>query len=125
VGLSAFGLIVAEEWLAIPRMHRQVIVDEWIVMPDHLHGILIFQPSIPEGIPPTPLGVIVGQFKKRVTKRIRTQRRPEFAWQERYYDQILRDVEALDRYRAYIRENPTRWSAETEAARMAIEKPKP
>ncbi len=116
VVLSPFGVIVAEEWLAIPRMHGHVVLDEWIVMPDHLHGILIFEAPIPKDSPPTPsLGVVVGQFKKRVTKRIRMQRRPEFSWQERYYDQILRDEEALDRYRAYVRENPARWS----------EKPKP
>jgi hypothetical protein len=37
-------------------------------------------------------------------------RRPKFAWQERFFDQIIRDDDALERYRAYIRENPSRWN---------------
>jgi REP element-mobilizing transposase RayT len=110
VALSPFGALVAEEWLAIPRMHGHVVLDEWIVMPDHLHGILIFQANGPNADrAPEPLGTVVGQFKQRATKRIRARRRPEFAWQERYFDQILRDDENLQRYRAYIRENPSRW----------------
>ncbi|HXU32512.1 MAG TPA: transposase [Thermoanaerobaculia bacterium] len=111
VALSPFGVIVAEEWLAIPRMNARVILDEWIVMPDHVHGILVLdnQERPDAGRPAESLGTVVGQFKQRATKRIRARRRPKFAWQERYYDQILRDDENLNRYRAYIRENPTRW----------------
>lgn len=110
VALSPLGVIVAEEWLAIPGTHPQVMLDEWIIMPDHLHGILIFQgekrPFPQDCLTAGSLGVVVGQFKKRVTKRIRLRRQLEFSWQERYYDQILRDDHDLERYRAYIRENP-------------------
>jgi REP element-mobilizing transposase RayT len=113
VALSPLGAIVAEEWLAIPRTHPQVVLDEWIVMPDHLHGILIFPPGdrpiSREGLPAGSLGAVVGQFKQRATKRIRARRRPDFAWQERYFDQILRNEETLERYRLYIRQNPGRW----------------
>lgn len=113
VALSPFGVIVAEEWLAIPHTHPQVALDEWIVMPDHVHGILIFQgedrPVPQDGLPAGSLGAVVGQFKKRATKRIRLRRRPEFSWQDRFFDQILRNNEDLELYRAYIRENPGRW----------------
>ena len=113
VALSPFGVIVAEEWLAIPQTHPQVVLDEWIVMPDHIHGILIFQNdprTVPaNGLTAGSLGAVVGQFKKRVTKRIRARQRTRFTWQERYFDQILRDDEDLQRYRGYIRENPSRW----------------
>lgn len=115
VELSPFGVVVAEEWSAIPRTHPHVVLDEWIVMPDHVHGILIFQgadrPSPQNGLPAGSLGAVVGQFKQRATKRIRARRRSEFSWQERYFDQILRDDEDLERYRVYIRENPRRWQA--------------
>lgn len=113
VALSPFGVIVAEEWLAIPRTYPQVVLDEWIVMPDHVHGILVFRseahPSPVHGPSAGSLGAVGGQFKKRATKRIRARRRPDFSWQERYFDQILRDDEDLERYRVYIRGNPGRW----------------
>lgn len=116
VALSQLGVIVAEEWLAIPQAHPQVVLDEWIVMPDHVHGILIFQgergedrPLLQDVLPAGSLGAVVGQFKQRATKRIRARRQREFSWQERYFDQILRDDEDLERYRVYIRENPRLW----------------
>lgn len=110
---SPFGKIVEEEWRRIPEVHPHILLDEWIVMPDHVHGILFFEPERVEGnaegiLAAGSLGVVVGQFKKRSTKRIRA-RRYAFTWQERFFDQILRDDEAVERYRVYIRENPSRW----------------
>ncbi|HEX5720222.1 MAG TPA: transposase [Thermoanaerobaculia bacterium] len=118
VALSPIGVIVAEEWLAIPRTHPQVILDEWIIMPDHLHGILTFQGDerpAPEGrLSAGSLGAVVGQFKQRTTKRIRARRQPDFSWQDRYFDQILKNEGELAHYRVYIRGNPSRWRS-TEA----------
>jgi REP element-mobilizing transposase RayT len=106
---SALGDIVEEEWRRIPGVHPHVVLDEWIVMPDHLHGILFFEPMKVMGTAAAgSLGAVVGQFKKRSTKRIRAQRHA-FTWQTRFFDQILKDDEAIQHYRAYIRENPIRW----------------
>jgi REP element-mobilizing transposase RayT len=120
VALSSLGVIAAEEWLAIPGSHPKVALDEWIVMPDHMHGILIFQDQdcrLSKGnLLAGSLGAVVGQFKKRVTRRIRARRQPGFSWQERYFDQILRDDDELQRYRVYIRENPRRWGLSTSSA---------
>lgn len=116
VSLSPYGQIVEEEWLRIPEIYPHVALDEWIIMPDHLHGILMFEKE--EGNPWSPglltagsLGAVAGQFKKRSTKRIRARRYSAFAWQQRFFDQILMDDDALERYRTYIRENPIRWQS--------------
>jgi REP element-mobilizing transposase RayT len=111
---SRFGEMAAEEWLRIPETHPHAMLDEWIVMPDHVHGILIFQDGVPGpapqgGAPAGSLGAVIGQFKQRSKKRIRSRDCPHFAWQERFYDQILNDEDELERYRAYIRDNPRRW----------------
>jgi REP element-mobilizing transposase RayT len=76
-------------------------------MPDHLHGILRFEGQ--PGDSPS-LATVVGQFKQRSTKRIRARRLPDFTWQERFYDQVLFDDEALQRYRVYVQDNPRHWS---------------
>jgi putative transposase len=114
VARSRFGEIVAEEWQRIPAVHPHVTLDEWIVMPDHVHGILVFQrekqgPIVPGLLTPGSLGAVIGQFKQRSSKRIRARRCPDFAWQERFFDQILRDGDALEHYRTYIHGNPSRW----------------
>jgi REP element-mobilizing transposase RayT len=117
VSLSPVGAVVAEEWLKIPRRQPRVILDEWIVMPDHMHGILIFQGSAPTDpirnsklLRPQSLGAAIGGFKSEATKRIWWNlKRTDFAWQERFHDVILKTQEDLERMRAYIRGNPACW----------------
>ena len=118
VSLSPVGEAVAQEWLAIPRPHPRVVLDAWGVMPDHIHGILIFQGGTPKDgngdsryLRSQSLGAVLGQFKSEATKRIRRNlRRADFAWQPRFHDTILRTLADLERVRAYIRDNPKRWS---------------
>jgi REP-associated tyrosine transposase len=117
VSLSPVGAVVAEEWLKIPRRQPRVILDEWIVMPDHMHGILIFQGSAPKDpirnsklLRPQSLGAAIGGFKSEATKRIWWNlKRTDFDWQERFHDVILKTQEDLERMRTYIRGNPARW----------------
>ncbi len=118
VDLSLVGKVVAEEWKKIPESFDRVTLDEWIIMPDHLHSILFFQGS-PEAGPrasvhlaPQSLGAVVSQFKSRASKRIWWNLgHRDFAWQERFHDAIVRDSSALDNLRAYIRDNPRRWTS--------------
>src|SRR3954468_17632193 len=106
VVLSAIGEVVAQEWLRIPRLRPSVTLDTWLIMPDHLHGILLFAaPPLPgdeagkERPNACSLGAVVGQFKKNCTTRIWARQGRDFAWQPRFYDQILRDSEALQAMR--------------------------
>jgi putative transposase len=82
-----------------------------------MHGILIFHERTQDQRPDTScpraqsLGTVIGQFKSDVTKRIWWNLKwPEFAWQPRFHDVILRKPADLERLRAYIRDNPARWS---------------
>ncbi len=100
------------------RISGHVTLDEWIILPDHMHGILVFEDAPPQepgpmgasGLPSQSLGAILNQFKSKSTKRIRLDlQQPGFAWQTRFYDTILREPTDLERVRAYIRANPSRW----------------
>jgi REP-associated tyrosine transposase len=102
---SPYGEIVAREWLRIPGRHPQVKLDAWIIMPDHLHGILHLESAS------VSLGTAVGQFKTKSTKAIRGFGYRGFGWQERFHDHIIENLKELDRIRTYIRENPMRWEA--------------
>ena len=79
-------------------------------MPDHLHGI-VFLESVPPDSEETSLATVIGQFKSQSTKSIRAMGHLAFNWQERFHDRILGSLEALERARAYIRQNPHRWEA--------------
>jgi putative transposase len=122
--LTRAGEIVKEEILRTPAVRPNVKVDTWIVMPDHVHSIIIIsdinitppEPVVsgavnPQKWKPGVLGSIVNQIKGVCTRRIRAEIDPQFAWQARFYDHIIRDQKSLDRIRAYIMENPRRWSS--------------
>ncbi|MBI3742464.1 MAG: transposase [Chloroflexi bacterium] len=134
--LSPIGKIVADEWQKTPIIRANVTLDEWVVMPNHLHGIIVINGamvetsrrgvSTPRDVPtprgvatknksqlkPNLLGSMIGQFKSVCTKRIWAQGFSNFGWQERYHDHIIRNERALENIRNYIRANPAKWETD-------------
>ena len=131
VVLSAEGRIVREEWLRTEIIRKEITLDEFVIMPNHFHGIVIIEKSSSEsasvgahGHAPQPrdhaplrrsprsLGSLVARFKGSATRQVRTKRAdPIFkVWQRNYYEHIVRDDIELNRLRRYINENPLRWS---------------
>ncbi|MBX2991427.1 MAG: transposase [Bacteroidetes bacterium] len=136
--LSAIGEIVAEEWLETPKIRKNVALDEWKIMPNHLHGIIIITDTVetpkkdvetfrrnvsrettqrvvstnPEGLQANSLGSIIGQIKSVCTKRIWKAGFTDFDWQERFYDHIIRNDKDLHRIRTYIAQNALVWEIE-------------
>ncbi len=118
----AYKGIAETTWRLIPeqRHAKHVRLDEWIVMPNHLHGILVlspvgedeFQPAPERGAAPGSLPSVVGTFKSMATRRINNLRRTpgQKAWQRGYYDRIVRNERELNAIRRYIRANPARWA---------------
>ena len=125
VCLSDIGSIVYEYWNEIPIHFAHVTIDRFVVMPNHVHGIVRINDraivetceshvsttaTIPRPMPGS-LGSIIGQFKSFVTKRVRIID-PEFAWQTRFHDNIIRNHRAMVRIRRYITRNPMEWNQE-------------
>lgn len=122
--LSAIGQIVAEEWQKTEQIRSNVQIDAWVVMPNHLHGIVIIRNHDVETfrrnvsttdksrLKSNSLGSIIGQFKSVCTKRIWAAGFTDFKWQTRFYDQIVRDRESVSRIREYIINNPIRWESD-------------
>ncbi|MDH3503539.1 MAG: transposase [Nitrospirota bacterium] len=119
VSLSPTGLIVEEEWRRTATVRKQVELDEFVVMPNHLHGILVINVgagktsrrdvSTKSRLTAHSLGAIIGQFKSVCTKRIRGAGFPQFAWQARFYEHIIRDESSLGNICQYIVDNPAKW----------------
>ena len=92
--------------------------DQFVVMPNHLHGIVWLE-SDPAGtrfIAPLSLGGLVRAFKARCARAIsQAWRRPgATVWQRNYHERIVRDEAELDRIRQYILENPFNWVSDPE-----------
>ena len=120
--LNECGKIADQCWREIPEHFPDASLDEYIIMPNHIHGILIIkmpaagaQNFVPlrqtnefQHIIPRSLGSIIRGFKIGVTKW-RRQNNYDFEWQKNYYDHIIRDKKSLDKIREYIRNNPPQW----------------
>ncbi len=117
------GQVVVDSWLWLPGQYPHVDLDEWVVMPNHLHGIMIL--TGPDGrggsrTAPTknhkPIGRLIGAFKTVSTKCLNTMRSTPGlpVWQRNYYEHIIRNEESLHRIRQYIVGNPARWEEDPE-----------
>ena len=125
--VNAYGEIVQTCWDAIPNHFPHTELDAFVIMPNHIHGIIFITDDVgathasPLQAPPlrqTPrgpasgsLGAIIGSFKSAATKRINALRDAPGAplWQHNYYEHIIRHERALDAIRHYIAANPLRW----------------
>ena len=120
IRLNDAGRVAQMMWKAIPAHFPHVEIDAWIVMPNHVHGIIIIvgatHASPQSGPPKGSLGAIVGSYKSAVSRQINQLHRTPGAtvWQRNYYEHIIRDAAALDRIRKYISDNPAHWAEDME-----------
>ncbi len=115
---NEWGNIVKEEWLRAESLRKNVELDMFVLMPNHLHGIIIISDDqVPANatrfstLKAGSLGAIIGQFKSIVTKRVRRlPDRPDHPiWQRNYYENVIRSHEIWNRIRKYVATNPERW----------------
>ena len=134
--LSTIGALAQNEWIKTPdiRPDMNISLGEFVVMPDHFHGILIIgengyhcvdngigeisrvstktntgtEPSNCFGPQRKNIASIIRGFKSSVTRHARTIN-PDFAWQSRFYDHIIRDEPSFEAISNYIITNPMRW----------------
>ncbi len=131
MGLNEIGCITAKFWQEIPKHFKNVRIDEWVVMPNHVHGIVVIdrpnsylsqrkdainRVSTNGGITKNRnpmgkncLGEIIRWFKGRTSFEIH-KIHPNFQWQSRFYDHIIESDKELCEIRDYIFYNPQMWN---------------
>nr|WP_246141471.1 transposase [Hyella patelloides] len=129
--LSQVGKIAQKHGQDIPNHFNDVDIDEYIIMPNHVHGIIVInKPDKPRRdvacyvstdnddinqtmskLSPKPgsLGAIIRSYKSSVTRWCRQNDDDIFRWQPRFYENIIRDEIALNNIRKYIINNPAKW----------------
>ncbi len=132
--LSKEGEIAKDEWIKTQTIRPNVNLDEFVIMPNHIQGIIILNemddncgrgtsqraPTMEKFGNPThnSIPTIVRLFKSSATKQIKTiHHSNEIAvWQRGYYEHIIRDEIELNNIRAYIINNPIKWFYDDENA---------
>ena len=104
--LNEFGKLVENELLSIPGHYDGVATDKYVIMPNHVHAIIIIGCDGAERASPFPtLSTVVGEYKSGVTRKIREKYPRLEVWQKSFYDSIIRNEEAYLEICKYIEEN--------------------
>jgi REP element-mobilizing transposase RayT len=134
--LNALGRVALSEWERLPGRFRYISLDAFIIMPNHVHGIIILSgrgtagelndqdpdthrraPTEQFGKPvPGSIPTIIRSYKSAVAAQINRLRGTSGApiWQRNYYEHIIRNQAEWERIRLYIQNNPATWSADRE-----------
>ena len=125
---SELGRLVRECWVAIPMHFPKATLHEFVIMPNHLHGIVAIEYLVgaqhrcallardsKNAVGPGSLGAIVRSFKAVVARRAHKELRWNGpVWQRNYYDRVLRDGQEFSDASRYIAENPMKWELDRE-----------
>lgn len=140
--LNEYGMMAKKCWVDIPQHYQNVIIDEFIIMPNHVHGVIkIFKNNIlsqnntsqivgVQNIEPLrhpsqqinlhkyqhtisgSLGAIVRGYKIGVTKLFKQSGYQDSPWQRNFYEHIIHSPKELNNIRKYIRDNPVKWDTD-------------
>jgi len=114
--LNEYGKIAIDCWNALPRHYPHVELGDFVIMPNHMHGLVFIR----AGLKPAPtnqqITEIVRAFKTFSAKRINQLRHTpgSSVWQRNFYEHVIRDDRSLKRIREYIDTNPQRWTLDRE-----------
>jgi putative transposase len=112
VRLNDIGAIINQSWVNLPNHYPGIELDSFIVMPNHMHGILILNDEVDSR---HGIVEIVRGFKTFSARKANELREVRAAlWQRGYYEHVIRDEKALSRIRTYISNNPARWTDDPE-----------
>ena len=122
VVLSPMGEMAHHLWLEIPRHFDHVKIDAFIVMPNHVHGILMIHDNYRRGTTcrappyekfgnprPGSIPTVVRSYKSAVTRWCHKNGYEYFQWQRNYYEHIIRNGKGLNDIKYYVINNPLKW----------------
>ena len=128
--LSPYGRAATECWSDLPNHYGYVELDEFVIMPNHVHGIITIPGAadfdVGAGLKPAPTGPvsakrhglpeIVRGFKTFSSRRINRFRKSpgQPVWQRNYYEHVVRGDADLDRIRKYVQDNPAKWAEDSD-----------
>jgi len=126
MNLSQYGEIVDRCWHDLPKHYLNCLLDLFVTMPNHVHGIIVIDNKniVGNGLKPFPthgLSEIIRGFKTFSSRTINEIIKGgiKLQWQKSFYDHVIRNEKSLHNLREYIINNPTRWELDIENMRNA------
>ena len=103
--LNCNGIIVKKCLEKIPSISPGIMLEKYVVMPNHIHAIFVIQGEKNQ----TNISTVIGQFKMSVTKEIRKGEPKKEVWQRSFHDHVIRNEADYQRIWTYIENNPQKW----------------
>jgi REP-associated tyrosine transposase len=117
--LNGLGDAVVGVWNALPQRFAEVELDAFVVMPNHVHGIIWLIERDDAGA--RALGDVIGAFKSLSTRELNhLLSRSGAIWQRNYFEPVVRNERELDAIRRYVDENPSRWALDHENPNLVL-----
>lgn len=116
--LNPLGAIAQNQWTWLAEQYSYVILHAFVVMPNHIHGIIEINSgnvgtgrdlSLQGGVKIKSLSELMGAYKTTVSKQIHKIGFTDFAWQRSFHDHIIRNEKSLYSIMEYIKNNPLKW----------------
>jgi REP element-mobilizing transposase RayT len=106
IKLTCYGKIVDKHIKLIPIYYKHITVDNYVIMPNHIHMLLRFESeeNENENVSKVNLMTFIRSFKTFITKELRKS-----IWQDSFYEHIIRDERDYYSHWQYINDNPARW----------------
>ena len=131
--LNQYGKIAEQQWLSLEEKYGYVILHSFVIMPNHMHGIIeidkhyngeIKQAGVGTGrdlsfaVQDEPIKIksiseLMGAYKTTTSKQIHLAGYDEFKWQRSFHDHIIRDAKSFESITNYIENNPQNWPGDT------------
>jgi REP element-mobilizing transposase RayT len=102
--LSDIGEIIKNAIENIPHVYKSVIVDKYVIMPNHIHLILIIGDTDGRAMRAPTISTVINQMKGYISKRIGYS-----IWQKLFHDHVIRNEADHMRIWQYMDENPMNW----------------
>ncbi len=129
--LNDIGMMVRDEWLRSVEIRNEIHLDAFVVMPNHVHGIVLIRHDVPlpvskegdrrsplqqRGLCKRSLAAFVAGFKSACTRSVNEYfgTRGVPLWQRSYYEHVVRNDRTLHAIRDYIEANPSQWADDRE-----------
>ncbi len=120
--LNQFGELITSNWIKIQTLHNNIELDEFVIMPNHIHGIIIINYvgnanfAFPTDRTKMLLSKIIQQFKRACSIDTKNKFKNKLLlWQRSYYERIIRNEKELYQIRKYIIQNPLKWEIENDS----------
>ena len=121
--LSVLGRLVHEQWHAIREQFTDLLLDSFVVMPNHVHGIIVLcRGGVTPPLQKRTLGQIIAYYKYQTTKAVNLLLGTpgNRVWQRGFYDRIIRNDRELQAMRRYIHSNADHWAQDPENPHEAL-----